>query len=158
MANTKIYTVVKDGEELDKVKTLAAAKKLADAEGAEVYSEGKCVYRATVEETVTPISGVQDEADDMDAVVDADNTDGADEANVSDTSETTAEEAVRKTATESYRLKSLMNVREKPKGAIIGTLPENTVVEVISIENDWLHLKNGTFILYGGGEFAVKIG
>lgn len=150
MANTKIYTVVRDGEELDKLKTLAAAKKLADAEGAEVYSEGKCVYRATVEETVPETTVAI-----SDAQVDAD---GADEANDSDTPETTAEEPVRTTATESYRLKSLMNVRDKPKGAIIGRLPENTVVEVISIENDWLHLKNGTFILYGGGEFAVKIG
>jgi len=43
MAN-KIYTVVKDGEELEQLKTLAAAKKLADAEGAEVYCDGKCVY------------------------------------------------------------------------------------------------------------------
>ena len=48
MANTKIYTVVKDGEELEKLKTLTAAKKLADAEGAEVYSDGKCVYQGTV--------------------------------------------------------------------------------------------------------------
>ena len=47
MAN-KIYIVVKDGEELEKLKTLAAAKKLADAEGAEVYCDGKCVYEGTV--------------------------------------------------------------------------------------------------------------
>lgn len=39
MANTKIYTVVKDGEELEQLKTLTAAKKLADAEGAAVYCE-----------------------------------------------------------------------------------------------------------------------
>ena len=39
MAN-KIYTVVKDGEELEKLKTLAAAKKLADAEGAEIRPSG----------------------------------------------------------------------------------------------------------------------
>ena len=45
----KIYTVVKDGEELETLKTLTAAKKLADTEGAEVYSDGKCVYQGTVE-------------------------------------------------------------------------------------------------------------
>ena len=31
MANTKIYTVVKDGEELEQLKTLTAAKKLTAA-------------------------------------------------------------------------------------------------------------------------------
>lgn len=50
MAN-KIYIVVKDGEELEKLKTLAAAKKLADAEGAEVYCDGKYVYEGTVSPT-----------------------------------------------------------------------------------------------------------
>ena len=58
MAN-KTYTVVKDGEELKELKSLAAAKKLADTEGAEVYCDGACVYQGavapaedTVEETV----------------------------------------------------------------------------------------------------------
>ena len=43
MAN-KIYIVVKDGEELEKLKTLAVAKKQADAEWVEVYCDGKCVH------------------------------------------------------------------------------------------------------------------
>lgn len=47
MAN-KTYTVVKDGEELKELKSLAAAKKLADTEGAEVYCDGACVYQGTV--------------------------------------------------------------------------------------------------------------
>ena len=38
MAN-KTYTVMKDGEELKELKTLTAAKKLADAENAEVFCE-----------------------------------------------------------------------------------------------------------------------
>ena len=38
---TKTYIVMKNGKELEQLKTLAAAKKLADAEGAEVYSDGK---------------------------------------------------------------------------------------------------------------------
>ena len=46
--STKIYTVVKDGLELDQLKTLAAAKKLADTEGAEVFCDGQCVYPAAV--------------------------------------------------------------------------------------------------------------
>ena len=62
MASNKTYTVVKDGETLKELKTLAAAKKLADAEGAEVLCDGKCVYLGsvsgaedTVEETVTEV-------------------------------------------------------------------------------------------------------
>ena len=45
---SKTYTVVKDGTELKELKTLAAAKKVADAEAAEVYCEGECVYPETV--------------------------------------------------------------------------------------------------------------
>ena len=41
MAN-KTYIVVKDGEELKELKSLTAAKKLADTEGAEVFCDGKC--------------------------------------------------------------------------------------------------------------------
>ena len=58
MAN-KTYTVVKDGEELKELKTLSAAKKLADTEGAEVFCEGECVYQGTVtgsEDTVPVLS------------------------------------------------------------------------------------------------------
>jgi hypothetical protein len=45
---SKTYTVVKDGTELKELKTLAAAKKVADAEAAEVYCEGECVYPEAV--------------------------------------------------------------------------------------------------------------
>jgi hypothetical protein len=51
MAN-KIYTVVKDGTELKTLKTLTAAKKLADEEGAEVFCDGAVVY--------TPATPVED--------------------------------------------------------------------------------------------------
>ena len=47
MANTKTYTVVKDGSPIKELKSLAAAKKLADAEGAEVFCDGECVYSGT---------------------------------------------------------------------------------------------------------------
>ena len=40
MATKKTYTVMKDGEEIEKLTTLTAAKKLADAEGAEVFCDG----------------------------------------------------------------------------------------------------------------------
>ena len=46
MASNKIYTVVKNGEELKVLKTLVAAKKLADEQGGEVMCEGTVVYTA----------------------------------------------------------------------------------------------------------------
>ena len=41
-----LYTVMKDGKALKELKTLAAAKKLAEAEKAQVLCEGKVVYTA----------------------------------------------------------------------------------------------------------------
>lgn len=141
---TKIYTVVKDGEELEKLKTLAAAKKLADAEGAEVYSDGKCVYQGTAE----PVEGTVEETV---------------ETPVEEAVETPVEEkAVEKepekksNAPAQYRLKALMNVRVSPNGRILKTLPAGTVVEVASVDNDWLHLTDGSYILFHRGEFAEK--
>ena len=46
MATNKTYTVVKNGEELKELKTLAAAKKLADEQSGEVVCEGTVVYTA----------------------------------------------------------------------------------------------------------------
>ena len=43
MATNKTYIVVKDGEELKELKSLAATKKLADAEGATVACNGVTV-------------------------------------------------------------------------------------------------------------------
>ena len=48
------YTVMKDGLELKEYKSLPAAKKLADADGAEVFCDGECVYSGT--ETVSEVS------------------------------------------------------------------------------------------------------
>lgn len=48
MASNKTYTVVKDSGNLKELKTLAAAKKLADAEGAKVLCDGECVYQGAV--------------------------------------------------------------------------------------------------------------
>ena len=42
MANT-IYTVIKDGETVKELKTLTAARKLADAEGGEVLCDNSDV-------------------------------------------------------------------------------------------------------------------
>ena len=147
MANTKIYTVVKDGEELEQLKTLTAAKKLADAEGAEVYADGKCVYHGAVkgvEETVEekaeePVTEIIT----VDPVI----------------SEKPKQPQVDEPKTEKYRLKSLMNVRKKPTldSTIVTTKPEGTIVRVLGIEKDWQHLADDTFLFYQGGKWADKV-
>ena len=143
MAN-KIYTVVKDGEELDKLKTLAAAKKLADEEGAEVYSDSKCVYQA--------VTGNPEQDAEVPVQAEAEAPVAAEPAvPVAPVADKPGKGVAH------YRLKTLMNVRKKPGGEIVRTLSEGTVVEVAALENDWLHLTDGTFILYKGGEFAEKL-
>ena len=151
MANTKIYTVVKDGEELEQLKTLTAAKKLADAEGAEVYADGKCVYQGitpTVKETVEPNVEEQSEAP-VTEIITAEPV----------ISEKPKQPQVDEPKTEKYRLKSLMNVRKKPSldATIVTTKPEGTIVRVLGIEKDWLHLADDTFIFYQGGKWADKV-
>lgn len=129
MANTKIYTVVKDGVELKELKTLAAAKKLADAEGAEVFCDGAVVYTPVVE-TEMPVADV--------AVAE--------------------EPAVEESQPEKYTLTAKMNVRTAPSlnADKAGIAEAGTVVKVAAVEGDWLHLTDGTFILYAGGKFATK--
>ena len=124
MATNKIYTVVKDGETLKELRTLAAAKKLADVEGAEVLCEGATVYTASVNET-EPLYEAEP-----------------------------VPEAVFR-----YKLTARMNIRKNPSKTDekLGIAEPGTVVEVSAIENDWLHLTDGTFILYEGGRFAKKL-
>ena len=124
MAN-KTYTVVKDGEELKELKSLAAAKKLADAEGAAVYCDGACVYSASV-----------------------------------DTVEEAVEEAVdaEEQKPEVYTLTRKMNVRKAPSlnADKLKVMDAGAVVEVRDIQNDWLCLTDGSFILYENGKNARK--
>ena len=173
MASNKTYIVTKNGEELEQLKTLAAAKKLADAEGAEVYCDGECVYRAdTVSDGTT--------ADHDGTTAEAAHTDEAAESPENTEAEITAAEGEKTTEivtadpvvaekpkqpfvaapkTEQYRLKKFMNVRAKPSldAKIKTTKPAGTVVRVLALENDWLHLADGTFIFYKNGEHAEKI-
>ena len=124
MAN-KTYIVVKDGEELKELKSLTAAKKLADTEGAEVFCDGKCVYQGTVAPT-------------------------------EDTVEETALAEEQKP--ETYTLLRKMNVRKEPSlnAAKLKVLDAGAVVEVRDIQNDWLCLTDGSFILYENGKNARK--
>ena len=148
MANTKIYTVVKDGEELEQLKTLTAAKKLADVEGAEVYADGKCVYHGAVKGVEETVEEEQVEAPVIEIIT-------ADPV----ISEKPKQPQVDEPKTEKYRLKSLMNVRKKPTldSTIVTTKPEGTIVRVLGIEKDWLHLADDTFIFYQGGKWADKV-
>ena len=60
---------------------------------------------------------------------------------------------------EKYRLKLLINVRKKPStdSVIVTTKPEDTIVRVLGVEKDWLHLADDTFILYRGGKWAERL-
>ena len=127
-ATNKNYLVIGgDGAELKTVKTLAAAKKLADAEGGSVLEDGKCIYTTKP----TPEENAQ---------------------------EKTEKESADVGAAEKYRIKTLMNVRREPglTGEKVGIAKQGAIVSVKRVKDDWLYLTDGTFILFGGGEFAEK--
>lgn len=127
----KTYIVQKDGETLKELKTLAAAKKLADAEGAEVFCEGECVYQVASDPVSDTLSAVEE------------------------TVAETVEEAVKPVT---YTLLRKMNVRKEPSltAAKVKVLNTGATVEVTAIVDDWLRLADGTFILYEGGKNARK--
>ena len=137
MATKKTYTVMKDGEEIEKLTTLTAAKKLADAEGAEVFCDGECVYKGAAEDAPETV------------IVHADPV----------VAEKPKQPEVQEPSTERYRLKALMNVRKKPSvdADILSTKPKDTVVRVLGVEDGWLHLIDGSFVLYEDGKYAEKL-
>ena len=156
-ATNKNYLVIGgNGEELKTVKTLAAAKKLADAEGGSVLVDGECVYRAAVE-TVEPTG---------EAPVKVEETQ-LEEAPVEQPEDTVEDQPTEDALVEpvdtdqpaKYRLKTLMNIRKEPSTSArkIGTAKQDTIVEVKEVKKDWLYLTDVTFILFGGGEFAEKV-
>ena len=120
-------------------KTLVAAKKLADMAVAEVFCDGELVYAGTAKQAQEVLETVLVHADPVVA-------------------ETSEQSEVTEPATERYRLKTLMNVRKNPSldADILSTKPESTVVHVLGIENGWLHLMDGSFILYENGKYAEK--
>ena len=143
MAN-KTYTVIKDGEKIKELKSLPAAKKLANTEKAEVICDGECVY------TTLTDSYAEEEQ----------NPESLESSIVTFEASPVAKAIVDvETITpEKYILTAKMNIRKGPsKTALIqGIAKEGTVVEVLSIDNDWLHLTDDTFILYEGGKWAQK--
>ena len=130
MASNKTYTVMKDGEVLKELKTMAA-KKLADTEDAEVFCGTLCVY-----------------APDPDV--------GEDEESAAEVPMPAPVEAP--AAPETYTLTAKMNIRRAPSldAEKTGIAQKGAVVEVALIKDDWMHLTDGTFILYAAGKYAVK--
>ena len=128
MAGKKTYVVVKNGVEIQRLNTLIAARKLADEEGAEVFCDGLSIYKA-VEEIVHVEPIVAEEPKQIE---------------------------VEEPKTEKYRLKALMNIRKRPSldSDILGTKPADTVVRVLEVEEGWLHLIDGSYILFEEGKYA----
>lgn len=165
-ATNKNYLVIGgNGEELKTVKTLAAAKKLADAEGGSVLVDGECVYHAAVEpveETVeAPVAVEEEQLEEApDEQPEATPVEQPEDTVEDQPTEDALVEPVDTDQPARYRLKTLMNIRKEPSTSArkIGTAKQDTVVEVKEVKKDWLYLTDGTFILYGGGEFAEKIG
>ena len=131
MAGKKTYVVVKNGVEIQRLNTLIAARKLADEEGAEVFCDGLSIYKA-VEEIVHVEPIVAEEPKQIE---------------------------VEEPKTEKYRLKALMNIRKKPSLAceILGTKPAGTVGRVLKVEEGWLHLIDGSYILFEDGRYSEKL-
>ena len=140
---SKSYVVMKDEKEIETLKTLAAAKKLAETENAEVYCNGELVYNA---------AGEPDDKLSTDNEQDT----GTEQNDKYDVIENEAEPV---NATKRYKLLNLMNVRKEPSmlANSIKTLPSGTVVEVTELKDDWLYLTDGSYILYCGGKFAEQV-
>ena len=129
----KNYTILdSNGKEIKTVKSLSIAKKLANSEKGSVLCDGECVYQAQVEPVSEP-----------------------------ETTEkpTEQENPAEPIVPEIYRIKELMNIRSAPSlnAQKLGTVSPGTDVAVVAIENNWLHLADGTFVLYDNGKFAERI-
>ena len=181
-ATNKTYLVTDEfGTELKTLKTLAAAKKLADSEGGKVVCDGEVVYQAPASTPDTPAEQESIPAAEQEETAPEAVTEAAPEAPVTDDDHTDApaveetqpaeepEKPDEKPAVtekkpmdgELYRLTALMNIRLKPSltADIVGQGKPGTKVRVLSIENDWMKVANGAsfvYILYGAGKFAQR--
>ncbi len=176
----KTYVVMKEGRELEILKNLAQAKKLADTRKAEVWCDGKRIY-PSVETDDNKAKDMK--ADVVDNQVDkkTENVDNCPDGMKSST-EAKAGAVSSKAGAETskagaepvkdrvqpapgtktagiYRLKALMNVRKAPSlnSDILGTKPKDAQVQVKDVERDWLHLADGTYVLYDGGKWAEPV-
>ena len=122
----KIYTVVMDSETVKELKTLAAAKKLADAEGGEVLCDGQTVYAAS------PIEPQTEEAEPL---------------------EERSPDKYKLLSKMNIRIAPSLKA-DKVGIAEAGTVVEVTAIENdwLRVKNG----AGEVFILYGGGKFAKK--
>ena len=151
MAN-KTYFVKKDGEIIKELKSLSAAKKIAMAESADVYCGDELVYSA--HGTDKEVNNDTDNASLHDTEKEINNSAEKESDHSADPVSSADDDRAVK-----YRLKALMNVRTSPSlsSRKIATLLPGTIVTVANIKNDWLHLTNGSCILYANGKYAEKI-
>ena len=157
MATNKTYVVYgAEGQELKTLKSLAAAKKLADAEGGTVLSDGECVYKATQAADEGQVAEQTEEHTEEQVVEKTEEP----VAEQTEEQEMTEPEPLKEQPTrkQKYVLLSLMNIRSKPsmRAPIIGQARPGTVVIAQSVENDWLNTADG-YILYGDGKYAEKV-
>ena len=162
MAN-KTYTVVKDGEELKELKSLAAAKKLADTEGAEVFCDSKCVYQGTVAPVEDTVSAAEETVEVETVEEEKAETTTMKEDSVKDEPfwkpdgyDLTRTMARMKKRPVQFVLLRKMNVRKEPSlsAEILRVLRHGTDIMIKDIQNDWLCLANGGFILFENGKNA----
>ena len=151
MAN-KTYFVKKDGEIIKELKSLSAAKKLAQVEGADVYCGDELVYSA--HGTDKEVNNDTDNASLHDTEKEINNSAEKESDHSADPVSSADDDRAVK-----YRLKALMNVRTSPSlsSRKIATLLPGTIVTVANIKDNWLHLTNGSCILYANGKYAEKI-
>ena len=151
MAN-KTYFVKKDGAIIKELKSLSAAKKIAMAESADVYCGDELVYSA--HGTDKEVNNDTDNASLHDTEKEINNSAEKESDHSADPVSSADDDRAVK-----YRLKALMNVRTSPSlsSRKIATLLPGTIVTVANIKNDWLHLTNGSCILYANGKYAEKI-
>lgn len=144
--------------QLARYRVLGNAKTKAEENpGYCVFAEdGTCVYSPVAEKT--EVEAEQTETEQAEASQNEALTSAEDEAAMQEAPEETTQ-TMKGGSPESYRLLTLMNVRRQPSlnAEKVGTLPEGTIVPVVAVENDWLHLADGTFILCNGGKFAERV-
>lgn len=124
----KTYTVVKNDTEIETVKTLAAAKKLADSEGADVLCDGVKIYQANPD-------GLKQETAETDP----------------------AKPARKQSVLFRLKTLMNVRVRPCLTAPILTTKTAGSIVAVEKIEGDWLFLTDGTYILCEGGKYAEKM-
>ena len=127
MAN-KIYTVMKDGEPVKELKTLAAARKLADEQGGEVMCDGETIYAASLIEH---------------------------EPEETEEGKAQEKEAVKYTLLSKMNIRTAPSLEADKVGiAEAGTVVEVLAIEDdwLRVRNG----ADVVFILYGGGKYARK--